>query len=118
VQLLVPPPKYHVQRLLPGVELKGQAKLAGLFIIERGGSGNIQLDHREAMDVLMSNCEDAFGFPPYHAIESFLCNMNGRDLRTAEADLVSRAFDKCPAILLRSENLDWWQRIPGLVEAL
>ena len=37
VQLLVPPPKYHVERLVPGVEVAPEAHLAGMVVIQRGG---------------------------------------------------------------------------------
>ena len=46
VQLLVPPPKYHVERLVPGVEVAVEARLAGMVVIERGGRGEVVLDER------------------------------------------------------------------------
>ena len=39
VQMLVPPPKYHVERLVPGVEVAPEAHLAGMVVIQRGGEG-------------------------------------------------------------------------------
>jgi len=114
VQWLVPPPKYHVERLIPGVGVTRESHLAGLFVIERGGEGQIQLEPEEAIDIVFKNCEDAYGFPPYHAFEGFLCTLGGRDLRAVERQIVTRALRNCPAVLLRSNNLDWWQRIPAL----
>jgi hypothetical protein len=69
----------------------------------------------EAIQVLFENCDDAYGFPPYQAIEGFLRELNGRDLRTEEQQIVSSAFGECPATLLRSSRLDWWKRIPEIV---
>lgn len=116
IQLLVPPPKYHVDQLVPNVMVTKAAKLAGLFVIERGGEGELALHNAEAMEILLSNCDDAYGFPPYNHIEGFLRNVNGGDLRDIERGIVTKAFTGLPATLLRSNNLDWAQRIPRLMK--
>ncbi len=115
VQLLVPPPKYHVERLVPGVDVAVEGRLAGMVVIERGGSGEVVLDEREALATLLSNCEDAYGFPPYASIEGFLRSRNGTDLRDVEREIVALALGGLPATLLRSETMDWWLRLPGVV---
>jgi hypothetical protein len=113
-QLLVPPPKYHIQRLIPGTVVTPEAKLARLFVIERGGDGEAPLDHAEAIQILLTNTEDAYGFPPYRAIEGFLCRPKGHDLRAREREILTQAFQSCPAVLLRSNSLDWGRRISAL----
>ena len=115
VQLLVPPPKYHVERLVPGVEVAPEAHLAGMVVIQRGGVGGLVLDEHEALETLMSNCEDAYGFPPYSAIEGSLRRRNGGDLRDVERAIVASALSGVPAAVLRSESMDWWRRLPGVV---
>jgi dolichol-phosphate mannosyltransferase len=115
VQLLVPPPKYHVERLVPGVEVAPEAHLAGMVVIQRGGVGASVLDEREALETLMSNCEDAYGFPPYSEIEDSLRRRNGSDLRDVERAIVAGALSGVPAAVLRSESMDWWRRLPGVV---
>jgi dolichol-phosphate mannosyltransferase len=115
VQLLVPPPKYHIERLVPGVEVAPEARLAGMVVIERGGDGQEALDEREALEVLMCNCEDAYGFPPYPAIEGFLRSRERRDLGQVERAIIARAFSGVPATVLRSETMDWWRRLPDLM---
>jgi glycosyltransferase involved in cell wall biosynthesis len=115
VQALVPPPKYHVERLVPGVEKADEGRLAALVVIARGGDGNASLEHEEAVDILLSNCEDAYGFPPYPSIAPFLHSGNGRDLRAEERSIVARALEALPATMLRSTTMDWWQRLPGVV---
>ncbi len=115
VQFLVPPPKYHVQQLVPNAKLGRRAKLAGMFVIERGGEGEVPLENKEALDILFSNCEDAYGFPPYHYIKEFLYKPNGTDLRQVEHDIMTQAFQGLPAMLVRSTTSDWWRRIPNLV---
>jgi glycosyltransferase involved in cell wall biosynthesis len=115
VQWLVPPPKYGVERLVPGVSLAYEAQLSSFVVIERGGVGEHPLDHEEAVGVLVANSDDAYNFPPYPAIEHFLHSGNGRDLRDREREIVAAALEDVPATLLRSETMDWWQRIPNLI---
>ena len=116
VQMLVPPPKYHVDRLIPGVDVAPTATLAGLMIIQRGGTGEERLSETEAISILMENCEDAYGFPPYHTIEAFLHSSNGSDLRATERRFVADAFSGKPATVLRSSTMDWAERLPAVVE--
>jgi hypothetical protein len=115
VQWIVPPPKYGVERLVPGVSLASHAWLESFVVIERGGLGERALDHDEAVSVLVENTDDAYNFPPYPAIEHFLHSGNGRDLRAIEREIVDAAFTGVPAHVLRSETMDWWQRIPNMI---
>lgn len=115
VQVLVPPPKFHVERLVPNVEIAPEARLAGLVVIERGGAGEVILDEREALATLLANCEDAYGFPPYSEIEGFLRSRNGTDLADTERAIVAHALSGLPATLIRSDCMDWWTRLPGVV---
>jgi dolichol-phosphate mannosyltransferase len=115
VQFLVPPPKYHVQRLVPGVKLADEARLAGLIVIERGDDGEVRLSDQEALDILMANSEDSYGFPPYESIKDFLYSSEGGDLRPVERATVASALMGKSATLLRSSTRDWWQRVPALV---
>ncbi|MDD5369507.1 MAG: hypothetical protein PHQ40_10495 [Anaerolineaceae bacterium] len=115
VQFVVPPPKYTVNRLVPKVKLTQQAQLAGLFVIERGSEQDIPLPADDAMDILFSNCEDAFGFPPYQSIKEFLYMHNGTDLRQVEHAIIKQAMQNTPATLIRSNTLEWWLRIPAFV---
>ena len=115
IQLLVPPPKYHVERLVPGVAVAPEAWLAGMVVIQRGGLGEVVLSEDEALETLMSNCEDAYGFPPYAAIEGSLRRRNGSDLKEVERAIVASALSGLPASLLRSETMDWSCRLPDVV---
>jgi hypothetical protein len=112
VQWLVPPPKYHVERLVPGVATAIEAQASRFVVIERGGTGHGHLTPEEALETLMENSEDAFGFPPYPAIKEFLHNKNGHDLRERERAIVRAALESVPAAVLRSETMDWYERLP------
>jgi dolichol-phosphate mannosyltransferase len=115
VQLLVPPPKYHVERLVPGVEVAPEARIAGMVVIQRGGDGEVVLQERDALETLMRNCEDAYGFPPYSEIEGFLRRRNGSDLKETERAIVASALSGVPATLLSSETMDWSEHVPHVM---
>jgi hypothetical protein len=115
MQLVVPPPKYTVQRLIPGVLAARTAKLAGLFVIQRGGRGTEHLDGCTALETVMKNCEDAYGFPPYGAIANHLNQLNNEDLRLEEMSIVDHALAGRHAVLVRSETMDWSDRIQAFV---
>jgi hypothetical protein len=118
VQLLVPPPKYAVQRLVPGVRVAEGARLAGLLVIQRSGDGFEWLEEQDALEILLANCEDAYGFPPYHDLEDFLLGNSQHDLRGIEREVLAAALEGRPAALLSSTHLDWAERIPALIEEL
>jgi putative flippase GtrA len=118
VQLMVPPPKYQVDKLIPHVEIAPEAKVAGLMIIQRGGEGNVELEMADALDILLENCEDAYGFPPYAEIEGFLHSRNGSDLRAEERAIIASALEGAPATVLKSETMDWHRRVATIVDAL
>jgi hypothetical protein len=117
VQFLVPPPKYHVQRLVPGVKLANEARLAGLIVIERGEDGEIPLNDQEALDIVMANSEDSYGFPPYESIKSFLYGSERGDLRPMERATIAAALTGRPATLVRSSTRDWWRSVPAFAQS-
>ncbi len=117
VQLVIPPPKYAVERLIPGVAIARGGSLRGMFVIQRGGEGEEALLPEDALDILLRNCEDAYGFPPYHDLEAFLLGSTGHDLRAEERQIMAAALDGHTSTLLRSTTLDWAIRIPEKIHA-
>lgn len=115
VQWAVPPPKYDVSRLVPHVPMAPESQLAGLIVIERGGQGQRSLEPEEALGILLTNCEDAYGFPPYSAIEHVLHSSAGSDWRAVERAIIARALAPTLATLLRSDCMDWVERLPALL---
>jgi glycosyltransferase involved in cell wall biosynthesis len=114
VQAVIPPPKYDVTRLVAGVQLAPSARLAGLVLIERDGDGRLPVAPYEALETLMRNCDDAYTFPPYPAIEAFLHSRGGADLRAVERSIVAAALDDVPATLLRSARREWSTQLPSV----
>jgi len=118
VQRIVPPPKYDIETLIPGVDVAEQARLAGVVIIERGEDEEINLSPAEATAIVLSNCEDAYGFPPYDDIAPFLHGTGEADLHHQEREIVQRALATLPARLIRSSTMDWWLRLPSVVDGI
>jgi dolichol-phosphate mannosyltransferase len=112
VQMIVPPPKYDIERLVPGVDVAKEARVEGLIVIQRGGTGDVELAPDEALQTLLDNCEDAYGFMPYPVIAPFLHRSNGSSLKPIERAIVAAALSGRSATLLMSETMDWWERLP------
>ncbi len=114
-QMVVPPPKYFVDKLVPNVKLTSRAHLTGMFIIERGEETILPIPNSEAIQVLIQNCEDAYGFPPYESVKEFLYCASGYDLHEKEQEIIHEALGKLPATVIRSNDLNWWSQIPAFV---
>ena len=117
IQILIPPPKYHVGQLIPGVSIAVKAKATRLAIIELAAQeSSAFLEREEGLEVLLRNCEDAYGFPPYQHIAEFLYTNGGKDLQQAERDIIREGTKGCEYILLRRPNRDWWQHLSQTLE--
>ena len=117
VQLVVPPPKFQVDRLVPHVALVSEAQLAGMAIIQREGDDGFELLGSESsLDILLANCEDAYGFPPYPVIQHWLHSRNGKDLQGMERSIITSALSGKPTQLLRSRDRNWYRMFPAMVE--
>ena len=83
-------------------------------MIERSDEDNMRpLEGDQALEILMENCADSYGFPPYESIEEFLQGLRGgRSLVGKERDIVGSALDGIPATRLRSSTMDWWRMLP------
>jgi hypothetical protein len=115
-QFLIPPPKYPVGRLVPGVPCAKIARFSGLFVICRGSDNTTEtLATDEAREILIANTDDAYGFPPYAELEEFLLAATGDDLRAMESAIITGALGTTPAFQLTSDRLNWAERIPDLI---
>src|SRR4029077_17269444 len=70
-QMLIPPPKYHVDTLVP-CQMTSAPRVSELFIIERGSPRMADMAKEEALAQLLANTEDAYGFPPHREIRPAL----------------------------------------------
>jgi hypothetical protein len=90
VQMLVPPPKYMVHRLIPKASYANVATLARAVIIERGDEYVEALHHEQAVETFVRNAEDAYGFPPYPILADSLSKWNGENLHPQEQAIVDQ----------------------------
>jgi len=119
VQLLVPPPKYHVDKLIPDVLRTRDATYEELVVIQRGDDFSRPLEAGEAVEIILENCADAYGFPPYTHLEKFLHDRGraaGLDLAGAEASLIRSTIEQRPATLLSSSTRDWYLSLPDVFQ--
>jgi glycosyltransferase involved in cell wall biosynthesis len=112
VQMLVPPPKYMVHRLIPKANYTDQAKLKGAVIIERGPEFEEVLNHDQAVETFVNNAEDAYGFPPYPILADSLSKWKENDLHPYEQAIVAEALKGIRTIRLRDPQFNWWQKLP------
>jgi hypothetical protein len=88
-----------------------------MMVIQREGeAGQVVLDPKEALEIILENCDDAYGFPPYHRIETFLQTRRGENIAGKERAIIASALSDLPAWLLKSPNRDWYQRLPDAVD--
>lgn len=117
VQFTIPPPKYPVDHILPGTKIAASGVPLHLFIIARGPESKRRLNWEESAEMLLANCEDAYGFPPYTQIETYMLGRNGDDLRGKEKEIILRALNDFPATLFQSNNYGWADAIRAEIES-
>jgi hypothetical protein len=119
VQRLVPPPKYRVDKLVPGVRVERLAPVASLTVITAGPTESMTtLAREDGLRLLKENCEDAFGFPPYDQLARLLTrDQRGRELGAVEDEIVASALADVPLSLATSDRMGWaelvWDHISG-----
>jgi hypothetical protein len=112
IQMIVPPPRYMVHRLIPKATYANFATLSRALIIERGDEYAEALQHQQAVETFVRNAEDAYAFPPYPILANSLSQWNGQDLHPQEQAIVDEALKSIPTIRLRDPRFNWWKRLP------
>jgi len=115
-QMLIPPPKYSVDRLVP-CRMASSTRVSELFIIERGQPRLADLHHEAALQQLITNTDDAYGFPPFRYLAPAIA-LDGDDyqrLRQAERDILARFLHQVRIRTLASDTFGWADQIPGLI---
>jgi dolichol-phosphate mannosyltransferase len=123
-QMLVPPPKYMIDRLVPTARYCDTGTVRRIFIIGRGPEAEEPLSHDETMTSLLANTEDAYGFPPFSIMERAITlrSRNLRkgkkqdisDLRSLERGILDDFLRNISATRLVSPNFGWADVIPQL----
>lgn len=94
VQAIVPPPKYRVTDLVP-CRIGTTTAMDAVFLIERGPDERLEtLRPAEAVEELLRNTDEAYGFPPYGRVAGHL-RIDDRchdELRCRERAILERAL--------------------------
>ena len=124
-QIVVPPPKYMIDRLVPTARYRDTGRVRRIFIIGRGPDAEEQLPHDEAMSTLLANTEDAYGFPPFSIMERAI-TLRARNLRkgkkqdisvlrSLEREILEDFLANISVTRLISPNFGWADVIPQRV---
>jgi len=109
VQAIIPPPKYKVTDLVT-CSIGTQVRMESLYVIERGTPALTEpISHADAVDELLENTEDAYGFPPYSSLAPHLkIGGKGRDhLRTREREILASALSSVVVQRIRVPDYSW-----------
>jgi putative flippase GtrA len=118
VQLLVPPPKYHVQSLID-CDMTDRAPIDTVIIMERGVPPLAEEPSFElTIERLIDNTDDAYTFPPFAAFAPMIAfgELDHDALRARERDLLEAAVANAWRVRVRVVGHNWSELIPSLVE--
>jgi dolichol-phosphate mannosyltransferase len=125
-QILVPPPKYMIDRLVRTARYIDTGTVRQIFIIDRGPEAEEPLSHDDALAILLANTEDAYGFPPFSIMERAItlrsCNLRkGKKqdislLRSLERGILENFLKNVSVSRLISPNFGWADLIPQRVQ--
>lgn len=117
VQFLVPPPKHRIEDLFD-CAVGGHAPIQNIVLMERGEELLEPVALDAAVDKLIENTDDAYGFPPF-ALFAPRIKIAGDDyptLRRKEADLLRSAIANAGRWHLRVEGHEWAERLPAIID--
>ncbi|MEU4569480.1 glycosyltransferase [Micromonospora sp. NPDC023956] len=115
-QLLVPPPKYSVDRLVP-CRMGTSTRVEELFVIERGAPGISDLDPTETLERMIDNTDDAYGFPPFRYLAPSI-TIDGQgysQLRQREREILAGFLSTVRGRVVSSDCFGWADEIPRLL---
>ncbi|SCL19399.1 glycosyltransferase [Micromonospora inyonensis] len=115
-QLLVPPPKYSVDRLVP-CRMGTSTRVEELFVIERGAPGISDLDPTETLERMIDNTDDAYGFPPFRYLAPAI-TIDGQgytQLRHREREILAGFLSTVRGRVVSSDCFGWADEIPRLL---
>jgi putative flippase GtrA len=115
-QMLVPPPKYNVDRLVP-CRTGASTTVRDLFLIERGADRLSEVTAAQAVEELMLNTADAYGFPPFQYLAPVLVLGDGdyAELQRRERDVLTSAMARVQKRRIASDSFTWADTIPELL---
>ena len=119
VQLLIPPPKYHIESLID-CDMTERAPIDAIILMERGTPVVAEEPpFGFTVDRLIENTDDAYTFPPYSSFAQYIA-IGSRDyagLRDRERSLIETSLRDVSRVRLRVAGHNWSELIPNLLEA-
>jgi dolichol-phosphate mannosyltransferase len=116
-QTVVPPPKYMVDRLV-STRYLASTRVRELFVIARGAPDLEEIGHEAAVDLMIENTDDAYGFPPFRSFAPAI-SINGEDygqLRRRERALLASFLAGVRVRRLTLDDFSWADVIPRLLD--
>jgi dolichol-phosphate mannosyltransferase len=115
-QNLVPPPKFTVDRLVD-CRFGGTTRVRELFVIERGMPRVTDLDADAALDRMIANTDDAYGFPPFRYLAPALtiAGAGYQELRQREREILAGFLSGVRTRIVASDTFGWADEIPRLI---
>jgi dolichol-phosphate mannosyltransferase len=117
VQFLVPPPKHRIEALFE-CKVGGRAPIRNVVLMERGEEVLESVSIDAAVQKLLENTDDAYGFPPF-ALFAPRIRIGDDDypaLRRKEADLLRSAIENARLWHLRVPGHEWAERLPAIID--
>ena len=124
-QILVPPPKYMIDRLVPTARYSDTGTVRRIFVIGRGREAEEPLSQKEATTIMLANTEDAYGFPPFSIMERAITlrshnlrrgkKQDISALRSLERGILEDFLRNVSVTRLISPNFGWADVIPQRV---
>jgi putative flippase GtrA len=115
-QMLVPPPKYSADRLVP-CRMASATSVKELFVIERGAPRVSELDHQTSLQRMLANTDDAYGFPPFRYLAPGITigGMGYAQLREREREILGAFLSHVRTRVVASDTFGWADTIPELL---
>jgi hypothetical protein len=115
-QRIVPPPKYNVDRLVD-CSIVRNAQIDNLFVIERGEPVLEDIPFEEAIQTLVENTDDAYGFPPFRQMAPSIVigSDDYAELRRKERQILIQAMSNIRVRRLGSNTFSWADDIAKLL---
>jgi dolichol-phosphate mannosyltransferase len=117
-QRIVPPPKYNVDRLVD-CKVVRNVQVDNLFVIERGEPVLADIPFEEAIQTLVENTDDAYGFPPFRQMAPSIVigDDDYAELRRKEREILIQAMSNIRVRRLGSNTFSWADDIAALLGA-
>jgi hypothetical protein len=115
-QRIVPPPKYMVDRLVD-CKIIRNTHIENLFVIERGAPALSEIDPETALQTLVVNTDDAYGFPPFREMAPSIVigHDDYAELRHKEEVILASAMNGVRVRGIASDDFSWADRIATLL---